>query len=418
MRLKAIFILCCFLHLAYALTLNEAISLTLNANAGIKEQEYLLQESKYNTKTQYAPFYPNFNITYRADKSNRLNSRSKDSSSTLSLDVTYNLFNGLSDIFNLKSAQALQVAQSYQLESVKEDVILFVKRAYIDILRQKQNVLVATQSKELLEEQRRESAEFYKVGLIPKNDLLKVEVELHNSIQTLLNAQSNLNYAIKTLERYTRTKIDSASLEELTLHTPPLLQSNLQNTMHQKRAEVLFLDNIIRSKEYLSKSIQGRFLPSIDILGSYSQYGDDYKLQERIDTYNDQKSAQLQFNLNVFNGFSDKFELEASKANKLAYESQKIDLLEELDLQLFSALENYNLAISAYEVAKKALIQAEENYRISQNRYKERIESTSDFLDSEYLLTQARSNVVLNRYAILQALAEIERITQSKITQY
>lgn len=418
MQLKAIIILCILINQIHALTLEEAIRLTLNANAGIKEQEYLLQESQYNTKAQYAPFYPSFSITYGADKSNRLNSRSKDSSSTLSLDITYNLFNGLSDVFNLKSSQALQEAQSYQLQALKEDVILFVKRAYIDILRQKQNVIVATQSKELLEEQRRESAEFYKVGLIPKNDLLKVEVELQNSIQSLLSAQSNLNYAIKTLERYTRTKIDTNTLEELTLHTPTLLQSNLQNTMHQKRAEVLFLDNIIKSKDYLSKSIQGRFLPRVDILGSYSQYGDDYKLQERIDTYNDQKSAQLQFNLNVFNGFSDKFELEASKANKLAFESQKIDLLEELDLQLFSALENYHLAISAYEVAKKALTQAEENYRISQNRYKERIESTSDFLDSEYLLTEARSNVVLNRYAILQAIAEIERITQSKIAPF
>ena len=110
--------------------------------------------------------------------------------------------------------------------------------------------------------------------------------------------------------------------------------------------------------------------------------------------------------------------LESTKVNKLSFESQRIDLIEELDLQLFEALETYNLSLNAYKVALTALNQAEENYRISQNRYKERIQSTSDFLDAEYLLTQARSNVVLNRYAILQALAEIERITQTQQVNY
>ena len=143
------------------------------------------------------------------------------------------------------------------------------------------------------------------------------------------------------------------------------------------------------------------------------RYGEDYKLTKRTNKYNDETMITLQINLNLFNGFNDKYTLESTKVNKLAFESQRITLLEDLDLQLFSALETYNLSLNAYKVALSALAQAEENYRISQNRYKERIQSTSDFLDAEYLLTQARTNVVLNRYAILQALAEIERITQT-----
>ncbi|MDE5603565.1 MAG: TolC family protein, partial [Helicobacter sp.] len=130
-----------------------------------------------------------------------------------------------------------------------------------------------------------------------------------------------------------------------------------------------------------------------------------------------ESSLELQVNLNLFNGFKDKYLLESSTVYKLAFQSQRITLIENLDLQLFQSLENYNLALNAYEISLIALQQAEENYRISQNRYKARIESTSNFLDAELLLTKARSNVVLNRYGIIQAIAEIERITQTPQVQ-
>ncbi|MDY4427312.1 MAG: TolC family protein [Helicobacter sp.] len=414
MSLKTLFSLCFFISFGYSLTLQEAIDLTLKANHTIKEQEFLLQEAQYNYKTYQSPFYPSINATYSTDRTNRISSqRTRKTSGNLGANIQLNLFNGLSDYYNLASYKSLSKAQEHQLQATKEDIILLVKTAYINVLRQKQNVIVAEQSKALLEEQRRESAEFYRVGLIPKNDLLEVEVELNNSIQTLLSAKSNLAYSLKNLERYTRTKINLKDLVELRLHQPTLIESTLKNLMYQKRSELLFLDSVIQSKDYLVKSAKGNFLPNINVIGDYMRYGEDYKLTKRTNKYNNETMITLQINLNLFNGFNDKYTLESTKVNKLAFESQRITLLEDLDLQLFSALETYNLSLNAYKVALSALAQAEENYRISQNRYKERIQSTSDFLDAEYLLTQARTNVVLNRYAILQALAEIERITQT-----
>ena len=211
------------LGFGYTLSLQEAINLTLNANHTIKEQEFLLQESQYIQKTYQSPFYPSLNAVYSTDRTNRISSqRSKKTSGNIGANIQYNLFNGMSDYFNLASYKSLTKAQEQQLQSTKEDIILLVKTAYINILRQKQNVIVAEQSKALLEEQRRESAEFYKVVLIPKNDLLEVEVNLNNAIHSLLSAKSNLAYYIRNLERYTRTKISAENLIELALHRPIL----------------------------------------------------------------------------------------------------------------------------------------------------------------------------------------------------
>lgn len=411
--LRILIVLSLFYGILNALSLQEAIDLTLRHNPSIKEQEYLLQESKANYKTYQSPFYPSFNLTYGTQRSNRFQRADKKTSGNLGGSVQYNLFNGFSDVYNLKSAKALLQSQDYQLEATKEDVILLVKSAYINVLRQAKNVEIAEQSKVLLEEQRRENAEFYRVGLIQKNDLLKIEVELNNTLQNLLSYQSALNYALRDLERYTRTKITLKDLEELEPKRWNLNFENLKKEMIQRRAELLFIDKIIESKGYLVQSAKGEFLPEVNFIGDYTRYGDDYALRGRDGIYKDEASVQLAFNLNLFDGFSDKYNIESAKTNKLAFESQRIALIEDLELQLFSALESYNLALNALEIAKLALKQAEENYRISKNRYTQRIDSTSDFLDAELSLTQARSNVAINTYAIMEFLAQIERITQT-----
>ena len=158
--------------IACALSMQDAVLLALKANHTIKEQEFLLKESEANYKMHQSPFYPSLNATYETLKSNRYQGtdRNKKASGSVGGSVQYNLFNGLSDVFELKSAQSLLESQGYQLEAITEDVILLVKSAYIDVLRQAQNVKIKDQQRELLEEQRRQNAEFYRVGLIQKND--------------------------------------------------------------------------------------------------------------------------------------------------------------------------------------------------------------------------------------------------------
>lgn len=409
-----LFVLCCC-GIANALSLQEAIMLTLQNNQSIKEQEFLLQESKASYQTYQSPFYPSFNLNYGALKSNRIQRVDKKTSGNFGGNLQYNLFNGFSDIYALKSAKALMESQNYQLEATREDVILLVKSAYIDVLRQEQNVRIAEQSKTLLEEQRRQNADFYRVGLIQKNDLLKIEVELNNTLQNLLTYKSALNYALRNLERYIKMQITKESLEALNIKDMDLEFNALKVDMLQNRSELLFIDKIIESKGYLTQSAKGNFFPEVDIIGAYTRFGDDYKLSGRRDTYNDETNVQVVMNFNVFSGFRDKFNVESLQMNYLAFVSQRATLLEDLELQLFNALENYNLARNALEISKVALTQAEENYRISKNRYAQRIETTSDFLDAEFSLTQARSNLVLNHYAIMESLAQLERITQTQL---
>lgn len=403
--------------IANALSMQEAVMLALNANHTIKQQEFLLQESKASYRVAQSAFYPSINATYGTLKSNRIQRANKTTSANLGANITYNLFNGFSDVYHLKSAKALVQSQDFELEATKEDVMLLVKSAYIDVLRQAQHLKIAKESKKLLEEQKRQNSEFYRVGFIHKNDLLKVEVELNNTIQDLLRYESALNYALQNLKRFVKVNVRLEDLQEINAKKLNLSFALLKEKMLRKRSELLLLDKVIESKGYLVASAKGNFLPDIVLSGNYTRYGDDYKLSGRDGVYKDATNINLSFSLNLFNGFSDRYALESAKMTELSYKAQRNTLLEDLDLQLFNALESYHLALNAFRVSEIALNQAEENYRISKNRYSQRIETTSDFLDAELLLSEAKTNVVLNRYAIIESLAQLERITQTELMQ-
>ena len=70
---KIVFTLSC-LNLANALTLQEAIDLTLKSSHTLKEQEYLLEEKELNYKSEQSPFYPKLNIYYTTVENKQENS--------------------------------------------------------------------------------------------------------------------------------------------------------------------------------------------------------------------------------------------------------------------------------------------------------------------------------------------------------
>ncbi|RAX57190.1 hypothetical protein CCZ01_06920 [Helicobacter monodelphidis] len=387
-----------------ALNIQEAISLALTKSHTLKEQEYLLEEVEYNLKIAEGQlYYPTLDANIQVQNTEDSNSIRGGNIATLQL--RYNLFNGFADINNLESQTSLLNVQQYTLKATKQDLILAIKTAYIQLLQQKHQLIVAEESVKLLEQQHKETAEFYRVGIVPKNDVLKVEVQLSNAKQNLLSAKSTLTYMQKDLERYIGEKFHINDLEEVRFHLSIKTFESLQDIMLYSRSELKALEQQLESKRYIIEGAKSDYYPSIDIVGEQS-------FSQKNTNTQSQTSAKLEISMNLFSGFSTTNDIQAKRSNMLSLNSQIAALKEELDLQLLSAYESYTLAISAYDVAKEALEQAEENYRIASNRYKERIETTSNFLDAELLLTQAKTNLLINRYGISQAIARIIRITE------
>lgn len=389
----------------WAMSVHEIITIALENNPTIEQQEQLLESTRYHTKSMTGAFYPTLDISYRASKIKKgAADRNNINGNEANLALRYNLFRGFMDYHHRKNAQAIENAQQYRLKASKQELILAIKTLYIALLQQKEQLLVFEDSIKLLEQQLKETSEFFRVGLVAKNNVLQVEVSLANAKQNYLAAKSNLAYLQKDLEHYAGRTLLLEELEEVQFQIPEMNLQQLESMMLENRSELKALQHEHSAQYYTLQSTNGAYLPSVELVGekSFATTADR----------DDQIVGRLEVSLNLFEGFSSYYATQRERANLLALGAQIAELKQQLHLQLFQAHESYTLALSAYQVAQEALIQAEENYRIVSNRYKERVETTSHLIDAELLLTQARTNVLINRYGIAQAIAQIVRIAE------
>ena len=409
---------------AYALTIDEAIELARANNHRVKQYRHLTEAQENRVGSEAAAFWPSVDLDYTAVRSDEALVFGnpiifqKQTQSTATATASYNLFSGLSDWHDVKSAQALLQASRYELQGVEADIVLEAKNTFIEVLRAQQNVLVAREAVTLLQSQRRNAELQYRVGLTAKNELLKVEVELASAQQERIRTEGLLRVAKRALERAIGvTMSDDASLEELgEIEKTAIDIDQLADIMYDKRSELAYLTSRKKSREYTRRSILGGYLPSIDLSVSYSQFGERLATDGRIDTLPDEETQTLiTATWNLFGGLKTARDAAAERAEILALEERVLDTKQDLLLQLRQAVEVHTVSAERIRVSKTAVAQAEENYRITENQFKQRVADATKLLEARILLTRSRSEYISSIYNHHRSIAAIERVIESKL---
>ncbi|MFC3867729.1 TolC family protein [Helicobacter equorum] len=400
----------------FGLNLDETIRLALQNSDVIKEQAFNTKQSRADLLAQYGRFSPKVGLQYTITQNTRVN----DSVYTINLSnlqVTYNLFNGLIDFYGLKSYTNLHKAQQYMYEASKQDIILLAKSLYIKILQARDNLAISTESIRLLELQKAQAEQFYLQGVKAKSDLLSVEVMLANAKVTQSNDKNLLHHATLALQKLIMQEVDVQTLEEIRLQSLETLsfdRERLLSIMLSHRSEYLYMQEMIASIENQKNALYGNFLPALDVSFSKRWYSNDVSVLNRFGT-NLQSQALLGMSWNFFNGLSDMYAIESKRYEVLATKSKLSDLKREMMLSLDKALDDLVIAKEQYSISQKAIVLAEENYRIIQNRYQQNIETSRELLNVEVALNQARLHFNQSQHRINLALANLERIVQNPL---
>lgn len=398
---------------AFALTMEEAVSLALQNNHRIKQFERQESASREEVGAARSSFYPSLDLMYSyADSTEELFS----SAWQYTASASYNLFDGFSDLNGLRGAKAEALASLYRKRGVIADTVLSVKAAYAEVLRARRLEETARESVELLERQVRDSELFFREGLIAKNELLEVQVELASASQELLQAEGNRRVAFKRLERAIGTAVSGG--EEITdLSEAPVAVEEtfeaLAEEMLDRRSELNLLRARRDARRHEVKALKGGFLPEVDLTVTYD-VREDGTLTGISDAENDELRGVVTARWNIFDGLGTTHRKNSAMYLERAAEQELRDTEEELLFQLREALEEYRISKGKLEVARTAISQAEENYRVTESRFRERVATGTDLLDARSFLTRARSQYFNALYDIHIAVARIERVVERK----
>jgi outer membrane protein TolC len=404
----------------HSVTMEEAVSLALANNHRLRDSRQRTEAQERRVDSGKAPFWPELEATYRYDRQEEVFSffQTRDTS-TFTAEVRYNLFRGFSDVNTLNAARSTLDAARYEQKAAEADVVLEVKRAYIDLLRVRKSLEVARESVELLERQRRDAELFYRGGLTAKNEYLKVEVELASARQDLLRAESAARVARKGLGRVIGAPVgEEEPIGEIAFGEPAGLdEAALAPPMLERRSELRVLEAQRQARERARDSIRGGYLPSVDLSVAHSRFGEMFAFEGREDPlFDSDTSAMVEAKWSLFDGFRKRSDILAESAEIRAIEERIRDTEEDLRLQLRTAIEEYRVAAGRIVLARKSVEQAEENYRITQSQFRERVATAADLLDARVFLTRARTESNNAFYDLGLSLAILERVVEGPAT--
>lgn len=316
------------------------------------------------------------------------------------LSINYTLYDfGRRDARRTISRTGMDAAKLDILQ-LEQDVSLQVIENYYAILEAQKINSALTEELQTVNEHLRIATALYDAGSATRNDLLQAEVRLANNRQQLLTWRNKLDTLYLRLNFLTGLpSSDRPVLRETSLSVPRLQMSV------QQRPGLLALRKGVEIKDQELLESRAAFYPEFFTRLSLDYLEND-KLREQA-IY----SGGIGLKINLFDGFAST----AVRSKAVVLQSRSREQLrlaeEQAQLEAATASNDLQVAFERITVTKTAIQQGEENLRINQNRYQERVGTASEMLDAQTLLTQAKTEHFRAQYDYQRAIARLLRAT-------
>jgi outer membrane protein TolC len=408
------------------LALKESIEIALQRSPTLQAAQGAIQEAKYRrlgtvsaflpvASTQYsytrlsiAPFF-----YYPPPLNAYVTTGTKDNYNWTST-VTQPVFTGGALINNYLLAKIGVDTAKVEFEQARLDLVLQVKVSYYGVLNAEKGVEVAQEAVEDLGSHHTVAQAFYDAGMIPKNDLLMTEVSLAQARQNLVKAQNALEVARAVFNTLMRRYINEpVILGEPLEYVPMTVDVNaFTEEAFRERPELKLSQLGIQSAKKGVGLAASKLFPQLNIVFNYERVGNTPSVNGSpyipgfaIATWNVMGVAQW----TIWDWGKAWWGVGENKAKVFEAECALEEVKDSVKLDVQSTSLDVTQASKNIQLAVTALSQAEENFRINEERYKGQVATSLDVLDALTLLTQARTNYYTSLSDYNVAKARLQR---------
>ena len=430
--LTAIALTCCTLAVQpllaqekKAITLNEAVELGLKNSKQLKSSQARIDQATAMLQESYDRRLPDVSVSGSYLRVNSPNISLKSSNSSGGgtggggtpsvsqamygiLNASYNLYSGGKVKYGIESAKYLLQASKLDSAHDRGDVIINIIGAYINLYKAKAAVNLVQEN---LEQSRQRESDFInleKNGVVARNDLLKVQLQTSNVELSLLDAENNWKLAnvnmdlLLGLPEATELATDSASIVSAS-ELKSIDDYEQQGFQNRKDMQALMLRK--KAAGVNIKTVNAEYYPSVALSGGY--------IALDVPGFLSVTNA-VNAGIGVKYSLSSIWKTKAKLAEAKAQENQLIaneDLLgDNMRYQVNQAYQTYLLSLKKIDVYIKAIDEAQENYKITKNKYTNTLATTTDLLDADVAQLQAKLNYA---FAKADAVLAYNRLMQA-----
>ena len=292
-----------------------------------------------------------------------------------------------------------------QLESARRRLALNVIEAWYRVWQADALRGAAEKSVESLEAQEQKTRQLETSGFVARHEVLRVQTALSAARQRVVEASADAEQARAGLSVAMGEVPGSAY--ELQPGEPawaaealPTL-ADARDRALTRRPEVAEIDTRIAQAEQGVSTARARMLPELNLVGQY-QHTEGSKFQA-ADAFS--AGAVLSWTAWEWGATSKQIDVAETQVTRARAGLEQIRAGVAFEVE--SAWRSHDAAVKATSVAEAGVAQADEALRLTRARFDVQQSTTSDVLDAESALLQARVNLENARYGRVTAMARL-----------
>lgn len=398
---------------AKPLSLEESLKLARERNPVLLTSQWDRKIARENLRQADASLYPRVDLQggYTAQvepQAMKINGQTMETQQGrypfVNLAATQTIYD-----FGRRDARRRQASTSlasvdFGVQAQEQDVTLQVIEAYFSALEGEKLLAAANEELNSVTDHNRTAQELHKNGMVTRNDLLQAEVRMASARQKALAARNRvdnlhlrLNFLIGAPDN------DRNELSEPSITTEHHEIEDDPQIALRNRPDLTALRNQIETREEEVRESKSAFYPEL-----FARFSLDYVENEKV---REQAiyAASIGLKINLFDGFAST----ASRDKAINNRSRTIQQLRHAEqqawLEINSSKNDLRVASERIKVTKEAIGQGEENLRINNIRYQERVGTATEVLDAQSLLTLVKTEHYQAMYDYQVARARLKK---------
>ncbi len=407
------------------LTLKEAVELTLAYNKTLKINKAKIEEAAAAVTEAYEKKLPEAGVSgsylYLPVQPNISMKNGSDSGGNGGPNVNQVLY-GMANVsvplyaggrlkYGIESARYLEEAVKLDADRDQEAITLNVINACINLYKAYTAIGLVKENLAQSQQRVKDFTSLEKNGLLARNDLMKAELQSSNIELALLDAQTNYKLACVNMNLMMGLPEQTELIPDKSgLALPASIKTfdEFESDALKNRKDISALGYREKAAGVGVKTAQSNYYPSLALTAGYVAADIPGLL-----TVTNAINVGVGVKYNLASLWKTKTGIRQAKLKMQEVKINEELLNDNIKLQVNQAYQAYLLSTKKIEVYEKAVLQAEENYRITKNKNDNALATTTELLDADVALLQSRLSVTNAKADSFVAYEKLLQVTGS-----
>lgn len=334
-----------------------------------------------------------------------------DWSHNYNLEITQPLYRGGKIRHTLRKAELEKQIAEFRTVADQAEIKLLLLRYYLDLFNLYKEKEVWNRTLEESARRLKDIRQMRKEGLVTRNDELRSQLQLTNDRLALRETADNIAIVSQQLDQLTGLDEQTVILPDTALlHTvPPLSDCETYiGEAYLNYPELTIARYDTRLARHDISLARADYLPALTLRAANTLSRPLSTTMEDLFSNNWNIALTLSYNLSAL--YQNPHKMHEARQYVRLRQNAEEQLRQDLRRQVRTAYIKHLEALDRVRALGLSVEQAEENYRIVNNRYKNQLSILTDLLDAsnvrleaELQLTAARTEVLYTYYQLLQA---------------